>query len=175
MSRFEWWYSHSSMTTRRRVIRRNVKWRSDKNADLMTFRQLTRHPVVVEEWEYHHSNRLVATSRMVVFSFLYTYWMPRNAIKSAFLSLRHLTFRQIYRLRVVVGEWEYHYSTRLDEPVRMVVFPFFYDLWTPRYSTKRHQIGVFITFGTAPFDVLSNILTSSDRRRMGIQPFQRSR
>src|SRR5207249_3454858 len=35
-------------------IRRNVKWRSDKNADLMTFRQLTWHPVVVEEWEYHH-------------------------------------------------------------------------------------------------------------------------
>src|SRR5207245_1985355 len=70
----------------------------------------------------------------------------------SFLSLsvlRHLTSRQISRLPVVIGEWEYHHSTRLDESVRMVVLLFFYDHWTPRYSTKRYQIGVFITFGTA--------------------------
>src|SRR6185295_19644607 len=60
------------------------EWRRDKNADLMTFRRISRRPVVVEEWEYHH-------------------------------------------------------SIRLDEPVRMVVFPFFYEHWTPRYSTKRQM------------------------------------
>jgi len=96
----------------------------------------------------------------------------------SFLSLsvlRHLTFRQISRLPVVIGEWEYHHSTRLDEPVRMVVFPFFYDHWRPRYSMKRYQIGLFITFGTAPFDVSSNISASSGSRRMGIPPFEPAR
>src|SRR5207253_269630 len=50
------------------------KWRStecDKNADLMKFCQLTRHPMVMEEWEYHHSTRLDEPVRMVVFSFVY--------------------------------------------------------------------------------------------------------
>ena len=28
---------------------------------------------------------------------------------------------------MVMEEWEYHHSTRLDEPVRMVVFSFVYD------------------------------------------------
>ena len=96
------------------------EWRRDKNADLMTFRRISRRPVFVEEWEYHHSNRLVEASRMVV-------------------------------------------------------FPFFYDHWTQRYLTKRYQIGVFITFGTAPFDVSSNISASSVRRRMGIPPFDSPR
>src|SRR5204863_8323399 len=64
----------------------------------------------------------------------------------SFLSLsvlRHLTFRQMSRLPVVIREWEYHHSTCLDEPVRMMVFPFFHDHWRPRYSTKRYQIGLF--------------------------------
>src|SRR2546430_2724736 len=39
------------------------------------------------------------------------------------LGLRHLTFHQISRLPVVIEEWEYNHSTRLDELVRMVVFP----------------------------------------------------
>src|SRR2546423_2087047 len=87
----------------------------------------------------------------------------------SFLSLsglRHLTFHQISQLSVVIEEWEYHHSTRLDELVRMVVFSFFYDHWRPRYSTKRYQIGLFITFGTAPFDVSSNISASSVCRRI---------
>src|SRR2546421_7869 len=91
------------------------------------------------------------------------------------LGLRHLTFHQISRLPVVIEEWEYNHSTRLDELVRMVVFPFFYDHWRPRYSTKRYQIGLFITFGTAPFDVSSNISASCGRRRMGIPPFEPAR
>ena len=33
----------------------------------------------------------------------------------------------------------------------------------------------FITFGTAPFDVLSNISASSGRRRMKIPPFEPAR
>ena len=96
----------------------------------------------------------------------------------SFLSLsvlRHLTFRQISRLPVVIGEWEYHHSTRLDESVRMVVFPFFYDHRRPRYSTKRYQIGLFITFGTAPFDVSSNISASSGRGEVNLPPFDSSR
>ena len=62
---------------------------------------------------------------------------------------------------MVIGEWEYYHSTRLDKLVRMVVFPFSYDHWRPRYSTKRYQIGLFITFGTASFDVSLNISASS--------------
>src|SRR5436190_13821739 len=33
-------------------------------------------PVIVEGQKYHHSNRLVETSRMVVFPFFYDHWMP---------------------------------------------------------------------------------------------------
>ena len=43
------------------------------------------------------------------------------------LVLRHLTFCQISRPPVVIEEWEYHHSIHLNEPVQMVVFPFFYD------------------------------------------------
>src|SRR5947207_3302651 len=57
----------------------------------------------------------------------------------------------------------------------MAVFPFFYDYWRPRYSTKRYQIGLFITFGTAPFDVSSNISASSVCRRIKIPPFEPAR
>src|ERR1044071_1063461 len=119
MSRFEWWYSRSFMTTGCRV-----------------------------NW--------------------------RNVIKSAFLSLRHLTFRQITRRPVVIEEWKYHHSNRLIVTSRMVVFPFFYDHWMPSFMAKCHQISI-ITFDTAPFDVSSNNSTSSGRRRMGVPPFDSSR
>src|SRR2546423_7774068 len=42
----------------------------------LTFRRISRRPVVVEEWECHHSNRHIETSRMVVFPFFYDHWMP---------------------------------------------------------------------------------------------------
>ena len=41
------------------------------------FYRLSRHPVVVEGWNHYHSNRLDATSRMVVVSSFYHHWMPR--------------------------------------------------------------------------------------------------
>jgi len=56
----------------------------------------------------------------------------------------------------------------------MVVFPFFYDHWMPSLLAKCHQIGI-ITFDTAPFDISSNISTSSGHGRMGIPPFDSSR
>src|SRR5438270_912057 len=34
-------------------------------------------PVVIEEWKYHHSNRPIDTSRMVVFPFSYDHCIPR--------------------------------------------------------------------------------------------------
>src|SRR5439155_285100 len=37
-----------------------------------------------------------------------------------------------------------------------------------------YQIGVFITFSTAPFDISSNILVSSGHRRMRIPPLKPS-
>src|SRR6184192_3419695 len=43
-----------------------------------------------------------------------------------------------------------------------------------RNAIKCHQIGI-ITFDTAPFDISSNISTSSGRGRMGIPPFDSSR
>ncbi len=102
----------------------------------------------------------------------------RNVIKSAFLSLsvlRHWTFRQISRRPVFVEESKYHHSNRLVEASRMVVFSFFYNHWAQRYLTKRYQIGVFITFGTAPFDVSSNISASSGRGEVNLPPFDSSR
>src|SRR6185437_2449970 len=43
-----------------------------------------------------------------------------------------------------------------------------------RNAIKCHQIGT-ITFDTAPFDISSNISTSSGHGRMGIPPFDSSR
>src|SRR6266498_2838135 len=43
-----------------------------------------------------------------------------------------------------------------------------------RNAIKCHQIGI-ITFDTVPFDISSNISTSSGRGRMGIPPFDSSR
>src|SRR2546421_43257 len=40
-------------------------------------------PIVVEGQKYYHSNRLIETSRMVVFPFIYAHW-----------TLRYLTFHQ---------------------------------------------------------------------------------
>src|SRR5207244_1484591 len=45
------------------------------------FYRLSRHPVMVEGRNYHHSNRLDATSRMVVVSSFYHHWMPRKSAK----------------------------------------------------------------------------------------------
>src|SRR6185436_14111830 len=87
--------------------------------------------------------------------------------------LRHLTFRQISWRPVVVEEWEYHHSNWLIETSRMVVFPFFYNCWMPSLLAKCHQIGI-ITFDTAPFNISSNISTSSGCGRMGILPFDLS-
>src|SRR5438270_604440 len=83
-----------------------------------------------------------------------------------------MVFRQLTRHPVVVEEWEYHHSNQLIELIRMVVFPFSYDHWRLRYSIKRYQIGLFITFGTVLFDVSSNISASSVCRRIKIPPFE---
>ena len=121
------------------------EWRSDKNADLMTFRRISRCPVVIEEWEYPHSIRLDEPVRMVVFSFFYDHWTPSYSTKRQMAQYQSdknadlITFRRISLRTVVVEEWKYHHSTRLDELVRMVVFSFFYEHWTPRYSTKRQM------------------------------------
>src|SRR5208282_3871223 len=42
----------------------------------------------------------------------------------------------IWHLTIVEGQ-KYHHSNRLVEPVRMVVFMFFYDHWMLRYLMKR--------------------------------------
>src|SRR6059058_4732094 len=44
---------------------------------IKTFCRLSQHPVVVEGRDYYHSNRLDATSRMVVVSLFYHHWMLR--------------------------------------------------------------------------------------------------
>src|SRR5437762_2458847 len=71
--RVEWWYSHSSTATGCRVYWQNVIKLALSLSILrhLTFRRISRHLVVVEEWEYHHSNRLIEASRMVVFPFFY--------------------------------------------------------------------------------------------------------
>src|SRR5947209_17929620 len=134
MGRFEWWYFHSSMTTGCRVNWQNVIKLAFLSLRHLTFRQITQRPVAVEEWEYLHSNWLIERvewwySHSSTTTGCRVYW--QNVIKLALsLSiLRHLTFRRISRHPVVVKEWEYHHSTCLEEPVRMVVFLFFYDHW----------------------------------------------
>src|SRR6266487_3579294 len=93
--RVEWWYSHSSMTTGGRDIRRNVIKSAFLSLSVLrhlTFRRISLRPVFVEESKYHHSNRLVEASRMVVFSFFYNYWTSRYLTKRHKISifvLRH--------------------------------------------------------------------------------------
>src|SRR2546421_5559110 len=47
----------------------------------LTFRQISRRPVVVEGWKYHHSTHLDLPVRMVVFSFFYDHWMLSYSTK----------------------------------------------------------------------------------------------
>ena len=75
----------------------------------------------------------------------------------------------------VIEEWEYHHSNRLVETSRMMVDSSLYDHWMPSWLVKCHQIGVFITFGTVPFDVSSNISASSGRGEVNLPPFDSSR
>src|SRR2546423_7345774 len=101
----------------------------------LTFRQISRRPVVVEGWEYHHSTRLDLPVRMAELFDETSKWRSTECDKNADL----MKFCQLTRHPMVMEEWEYHHSTRLDEPVRMVVFSFVYDHWTPRYLTKRQM------------------------------------
>jgi len=61
----------------------------------LTFRQISRHPMVVEGCTIAHSNRLIKTNRMAVSLSFYDHWMARyftKRQKSAFFTftiLRH--------------------------------------------------------------------------------------
>jgi len=67
------------------------------NAELLTFRQLSRHPVIVEGWNYHHSTRLddaVLTSRVPSF---YDYWMPSYLKKRVFFLIFNFVMSKLFR------------------------------------------------------------------------------
>src|SRR5437868_2229138 len=53
------------------------------------------------------------------------------------LNAELLMFRQLSRHLVIVEGRNHHHSTRLDEAVLTSRVSSFYDLWMPRYSTKR--------------------------------------
>src|SRR5437763_1317540 len=75
-----------------------------------------------------------------------------------------MTFCQLTWHPVVIGEWKYHHSNWPIEMSQMVVFPFFYNHWMPRYS---NGTGTKMPI----YDISSNILVSSGRRRIRIPPF----
>src|SRR6185295_17609012 len=67
MRRVEWWWFRPSSTTGCRDNRQNVY----KIVNSLTFCRLSRHPVVLEERNYHHSTRRIELVRMVVVSSFY--------------------------------------------------------------------------------------------------------
>src|SRR2546430_523047 len=93
--------------------------------NLMTFCQLTWHSVVIEEWKYHHSNRLVEVSRMVVFPFFYDHWTPR------YLTKRHKIGIFIPAPFEYLGiQWLYKNGNTTIRLISMDQFEWFlYDHW----------------------------------------------
>src|ERR1043165_1936695 len=66
------------------------------NAELLMFRQLSRHPVIVEGRNYHHSTRLdeaVLTSRVTSF---YNIWWPGTSTNRVFFFFLILTCRNYF-------------------------------------------------------------------------------
>ena len=55
------------------------------NAELLMFRWISRHPVVVEGWDYHHSTRLDEAVLMSCVKSFYDHWMLRYLTKRIFL------------------------------------------------------------------------------------------
>jgi len=67
------------------------------NAELLMFRQLSRHPVIVEGRNYHHSTRraeAVLTSRVTSF---YDIWMPRYSTKRVFFLIFNFDMSKLFR------------------------------------------------------------------------------
>src|SRR5207245_1613767 len=103
----------------------------------LTFHQISRHPMVVKDCIIAHSNCLVKTNRMTVNSSFYNHWMTRYLTKRQKIILRHLTFRQISGLLVIVEGQIYRHSIRLDETIQMSYGTAVYDHWMVIYLTKR--------------------------------------
>jgi len=68
--------------------RQMAQYRKCKNADSLTFCQISSHPVIVEGWNHYHSIRLDDTVRMIVDSSFYDRWMLSYSIKTGFRQFR---------------------------------------------------------------------------------------
>src|SRR6185436_18697497 len=90
--------------------------------DSLTFCRLSRHPMVLEGQNHHHSTRRIETVRMVVVSSFYHHSLPRYVYKIAAL----LTFCRLSRHSVVIEGQNHHHSIRRIETVRMAVVMSFY-------------------------------------------------
>ena len=119
------------------------------NAELLTFRLISRHLSLLETCSYHHSIRLDEGILMVVRSCLYDHWIPRYSTKrqvaqySQMLNAELLTFRLISRHLSLLEACSYHHSTRLNEGILMVVRPCSYNHWIPSYSAKCQVINIY--------------------------------
>jgi hypothetical protein len=84
MRRIQWAIVYPSTTIRCRDIRPNVKWRSIlniKNADVLTFGRISRHPMVVEGCTMAHWIRLIETNPMSRGTSFHSHWMPGYSAK----------------------------------------------------------------------------------------------
>jgi hypothetical protein len=70
-------------------------------------------------------------------------------------------FHQISQHPVIIEEWGHHHSTRLNEPVLMVIVSFFYDCWMLRYFIK-YIFNILIIFISNYLILLDNKFKSHD-------------
>ena len=84
------------------------KWHS-RESDLLTFRQLSQHPDILEAWNYYHSIPLNETVLMVVFLGFYDHWMLRYLMKSWVVQYRNV--------------WKYWFSIYLSTYFLKILYP----------------------------------------------------
>src|SRR6266498_2463843 len=83
----------------------------------LIFRQISRHPMVMEGCTIAYSNRLIKTNRMTVNLSFYNHWMARYLMKCQKIVLHNLTFCQISGLLVIVEGRICRYLIHLDETI----------------------------------------------------------
>ena len=141
-----------------------------QNADLLTFRQLSQHPDIVEVWNNYHSIPLNETVLMVVFLGFYDHWMPRylmkRYVKCWFVDISSIISASRHRRSMKQLPFDF-----LNAVVLMVVFLDFYDHWMLRYLMKRWVAQYRNGKNVNLIDVLSNNLAPNGYRKVKILPF----
>ena len=80
---------------------------------LLTFYQISQHPVIVEGWDHHHSTRLDELVLMVIVPFFYDCWMLRYFINHIF---NILTISLLNNLILLGNKFKLHDSSASNLP-----------------------------------------------------------